>query len=129
MIQEIANYIAAQPEAIQPRLREVYTIIKAELPDASEKIAYQMPTFWQGRNLIHFAGFKNHIGLYPGDGATTVFAEKLTEYKTSKGAVQFPHTKQLPVELIKGIANWCGINNIQKLTRTNRSVACREKQE
>jgi uncharacterized protein YdhG (YjbR/CyaY superfamily) len=53
MTKEFTDYIAAQPEGIRPRLNELYAAIKAVLPDAAEKIAYQMPTFWQGRNLIH----------------------------------------------------------------------------
>jgi uncharacterized protein YdhG (YjbR/CyaY superfamily) len=111
MIPEITSYIKAQPEDIQPRLREVYNTIKIALPDVTEKIAYQMPTFWQGRNLIHFAAFKHHIGLYPGGEATSVFADRLTSYKTSKGTIQFPNKEPLPLELIAEIALWCGIRN------------------
>jgi uncharacterized protein YdhG (YjbR/CyaY superfamily) len=104
----IEEYIAAQAEEIQPRLREVYATLKAALPGTVEKISWQMPTFWQGQNLIHFAAFKNHIGLYPGSEATTVFAEKLTEYKTSKGGIRLPNNKPLPLDLIAEIARWCG---------------------
>lgn len=107
----IEEYISHQNEEIQPRLREIYAIIKAELPDATEKISWQMPTFWQGQNLIHFAVAKKHIGLYPGDKATTVFAEKLAGYKTSKGSIQLPNNKPLPIELIAEIARWCGKEN------------------
>jgi uncharacterized protein YdhG (YjbR/CyaY superfamily) len=111
MTQEFTAYIAAQPEEVQQRLREVYDTIKTALPDATEKIAYQMPTFWQGLGLIHFAAFKHHIGLYPGGEATSVFADRLTSYKTSKGAIQFPHKEPLPLELIAEIAVWCGSRN------------------
>jgi len=104
----IEEYIFAQAEEIQPRLEEVYMTIKAALPDAAEKISWQMPTFWKGRNLIHFAAFKNHIGLYPGGEATTYFADKLAGYTTSKGAIQLPNDKPLPLGLITDIAIWCG---------------------
>jgi uncharacterized protein YdhG (YjbR/CyaY superfamily) len=107
----IEGYIALQAEDVQPRLREVYAAIRSALPSATEKISWQMPTFWQGRNLIHFAAFKKHIGLYPGGEATTVFADKLTDYKTSKGGIQLPNNKPLPLELIGEIAIWCGRNN------------------
>jgi uncharacterized protein YdhG (YjbR/CyaY superfamily) len=70
-----------------------------------------MPAFWKGRNLIHFAAFKKHIGLYPGGEATTVFAGKLTGCKTSKGGIQLPHNKPLPLDLITEIAVWCGEHN------------------
>jgi uncharacterized protein YdhG (YjbR/CyaY superfamily) len=109
----IAEYISAQDGDIQPRLRQVYETIRAALPNASEKIAWQMPTFWDKHNLIHFAAFKNHIGLFPGGEATTHFAGKLTEYKTSKGGIRLPHNKPLPLELITEIARWCGEENSQ----------------
>ena len=66
-----------------------------------------MPTFWKGRNIIHFAAFRNHIGIYPGGEATQIFADRLTEYKTSKGTIQFPHDGELPLDLIREIAVWC----------------------
>jgi uncharacterized protein YdhG (YjbR/CyaY superfamily) len=107
----IEEYIAAQAQELQPRLREVYDVIRAALPDAKEKISWQMPTFWRGQNLIHFAAYKKHIGLYPGGEATTVFAEKLADYKTSKGGIQLPNNRPLPLGLIDEIARWCGANN------------------
>ena len=67
----------------------------------------KMPTYWKGRNIIHFAAIKNHIGLYPGGEAPVVFAEKLKDYKTSKGTIQFPLNKEIPLELIAEIAVWC----------------------
>ncbi len=107
----IEDYIAEQSEEVQLRLRQVYAAIKAVLPDATEKISWQMPTFWKGRNLIHFAASKHHIGLYPGGKATTVFADQLTEYPTSKGTIRFPNHQPLPLELIAEIARWCGQEN------------------
>ena len=65
---------------------------------------------WKGRNLIHFAANKRHIGLYPGEEAVAAFAEQLKDYKTSKGTIQFPYAKPLPLELIAEIAAWCGEN-------------------
>ena len=107
----IAEYIAAQDESIQSRLNEVYATIKAALPDATEKISWQMPTFWKGQNLIHFAAQKKHIGLYPGGEATTHFAGKLAGYKFSKGTIQLPNDRPLPIDLIAEIALWCGEHN------------------
>ena len=103
----IDEYILKQDEAIQPRLIAIRDTIRTAIPDAVEKISYQMPTYWKGRNIIHFAAFKNHIGLYPGGEAPIVFADKLEDYKTSKGTIQFPHDKDLPFELIAEIAMWC----------------------
>ena len=102
----IDDYISRQEEAIQPRLRLIRDTIKAAIPEAEERISYQMPTFWKGRNIIHFAAAKKHIGIYPGGEATSAFADRLTEYKTSKGAIQLPNDKELPLELITDIARW-----------------------
>ncbi|MDR1713336.1 MAG: DUF1801 domain-containing protein [Coriobacteriales bacterium] len=96
---------------MQPRLREIYAILKAALPDAKERISYRMPTFWQGRNLIHFAAFAKWAGLFPGGEATTVFADKLRGYETTKGGIRLPYNRPLPVELITEIALWCGQRN------------------
>lgn len=105
--QTIDAYIAAQPENIQPLLNQVRAALRAALPHAEERISWRMPTYWRRHNIIHFAAFKKHIGLYPGEEAISHFSEKLTEYKTSKGAVQFPYTKPMPLTLIAEIAKWC----------------------
>ena len=84
----------------------VYETIRTVLPEAEERISWSMPTFWKGRNIIHFAAAKNHIGLYPGPEAVEMFADRLSGYKTSKGAIQFPNNKELPLELIAEIALW-----------------------
>jgi uncharacterized protein YdhG (YjbR/CyaY superfamily) len=109
----IDEYIAAQPETIQPILRSVLQTLRKTLPTATEKISWQMPTFWKGQNLIHFAAQKKHLGIYPGAEAMEHFAPRLTEYKTSKGAVQFPYKSfgDEQLALIAEIAAWCGENN------------------
>ena len=103
----IDEYILAQNEAVQPRLREIQEIFRAAFPDAEERISWSMPTYWKGRNILHFAASKNHLGLYPGGEATTVFAEELKEYDVSKGTIRLPWNKELPTELIQTIARWC----------------------
>lgn len=103
----IDEYIAAQPEEIQKYLREVRDALRAALPEAEERISWSMPTFWKKHNIIHFAGFKNHIGLYPGPEAVLEFAGELKDYKISKGTIQLPYNKPLPLELIGKIAGWC----------------------
>ena len=103
----IDAYIAAQPEEVRLLLNQVRDTIHEALPHAEERISWSMPTYWRKRNIIHFAAFKKHIGLYPGDKAVEHFSERLTEYKTSKGAVQFSYNKLLPLQLIAEIAKWC----------------------
>ncbi|MBV1758865.1 MAG: DUF1801 domain-containing protein [Dethiosulfatibacter sp.] len=105
--QSIDDYITVQPEDIQPLLNMVRDAIRNVLPDAEERISWGMPTFWQKHNIIHFAAHKKHIGLYPGDKAIEHFQNRLKEYKTSKGAIQFTYDKPIPYELIGEIALWC----------------------
>ena len=100
----VDGYIAAKPEAIRAILCKVRETIRAAAPDASEKISYRMPTFWQGENLIHFAAFKNHLGVYPGDLGRLPFSEKIADYRHSRGAIQFPYDRPIPYDLIAEIA-------------------------
>ena len=104
---QIDEYIAVQDPDIRDRLVTIRNAIHSAIPDAAEKISYQMPTFWKGRNIIHFAAARNHIGIYPGGEATAVFAKKLTGYKTRKGTIQIRHDQELPLELIAESAVWC----------------------
>ena len=83
----IDAYIAIQDEAMQPRLREVRDILRAALPEAQERMSWSMPTYWKGRNLIHFAASKMHLGLYPGGEATRVFTEEPKDFDVSKGTM------------------------------------------
>ncbi len=106
--QSIEEYIAQQPQYAQPYLRQINEAIRNTLPDAVQKISWSMPTYWKNRNLIQFAASKNHIGLYPGPAAVEFFADRLQEYRTSKGAIQLPYDKPLPLGLVCEIAAWCG---------------------
>ena len=65
-----------------------------------------MPTFYLHGNLVHFAAFKVHISLFPGPSGVTAFAHRLADYKTSKGTIQFPYDKPLPLELVREIARY-----------------------
>jgi uncharacterized protein YdhG (YjbR/CyaY superfamily) len=102
----IDEYINSQATEVRPILQKVREIIHGIAPEATEKISWQMPTFWQGENLIHFAAFKKHLGIYPGDFTKAPFVERLAEYKTSKGAIQFPFKKEIDYELIADITRW-----------------------
>ncbi len=105
--QSIDEYIAAQNEDVQLRLKEIRSIIHTAIPDAEERISWSMPTYWKGKNLIHFAASQKHIGLYPGDEAVAHFADELKDYNVSKGTVRFPYDAELPAELIHRLACWC----------------------
>jgi uncharacterized protein YdhG (YjbR/CyaY superfamily) len=100
------EYISQFPEELQNKLQQIRMVIRDSAPDATEKISYGMPTFYLNGNLVHFAAFKNHIGLYPTPSAIEAFEEELTSFKTSKGAIQFPLDESIPFELIKKIVDF-----------------------
>jgi uncharacterized protein YdhG (YjbR/CyaY superfamily) len=100
----IDAYIAAFPVEVQAILDSLRAAIREAAPGAVEAFSYQMPTFkLKGKNLAHFAAYKHHIGFYPTPAPIENFAEELTPYKTSKGAIQFPLDQPLPFDLIKRI--------------------------
>lgn len=103
----IEEYIERQPEYARPYLRQINEAIRSAIPEAKEQISWSMPTYRKNHNLIHFAAFKKHIGLYPGAEAVEAFADKLKDFKTSKGTIQLPYDKPLPLDLIVQIAKWC----------------------
>ncbi len=102
----IDSYIAGLPAAVQPILQRMREVIRAHAPDAVERIRYGIPTFWQGENVIHFGGAKNHVGLYPGAEAIVVFADRLADYQTAKGSIQFPLNRPIPYDLIADITEY-----------------------
>lgn len=99
----IDEYIALFPNDIQIILENIRRTIREAAPDATEKISWQMPTFWQEENLVHFAAAKNHIGIYPGASGVAAFSDKLSGLKSSKGAIQLPLSKPIPYDLIEEI--------------------------
>ena len=110
----IDEYIAAFPKEIQQKLTQLRKAIRESAPDAEEKISYQMPTFAQNGNLVHFAAFKNHIGFYPAPSGIENFQEQLARYKSSKGAIQFPLDEEIPLELVGEIVKFRLAENLAK---------------
>ena len=113
-IADIDQYISTFPDDVQKILNELRTLIKEEAPKASEKISYQMPTFFLNGNLIHFAGYKKHIGIYPTPSGIDAFREELDAYKNAKGSVQFPLDKPMPWDLIRRIVRFRVEENTKK---------------
>lgn len=103
----IDEYINMFPKDIQDILKKVRTLIKKTIPLAVETISYGIPTYKiDGKNIIHFAGYSKHIGIYPGVKAVEHFKERLNEYKTSKGTIQFQLSKPIPYDLITEIVEY-----------------------
>lgn len=96
----IDEYILQYPPEVQERMNTLRSTIREATPAATEKISWGMATFVLHGNLVHFAGRKKHIGFHPAPSAIEAFKAELSEYHSSKGTVQFPYDKPLPLELI-----------------------------
>lgn len=115
--ESIDEYIAGFPAAVQQQLQLVRATIKAAAPDAVETIKYAIPTFILNGNLVHFGGFKNHIGFYPAPQGLEAFKNELLAYKGAKGSVQFPLNQPMPVDLITKIVKFRVQKNQEKVSR------------
>jgi uncharacterized protein YdhG (YjbR/CyaY superfamily) len=102
----IAQYHAMFPKNVQTILNTLHNTIKQAAPKADEVISYNMPAFKQNKVLVYYAAHTAHIGFYPTAKPMVVFKDELTKYKTSKGAIQFPLDKKLPLALIKKIVKF-----------------------
>lgn len=107
-------YIADFPADKQQLLIQMRATIRKAAPKADEKISYVMPCFFQEGNLVYFAAMKNHIGFYPTSSGVANFTKELEGYITSKGAIQFPLDKPLPVKLITMIVKFRVLENLEK---------------
>ena len=102
--QSIDEYIAACPPESQKYLREIRKLIRTLVPDAKEKISYQMAAFERnGKNLIHFAGWKQHVSLYPVPAGSEAFERQIAKYAGGKGTLKFPLDEPLPIKLIERV--------------------------
>lgn len=102
----ISAYISGFPKGVQEILEKVRGIIHEATPTAKETIKYGIPTFVLKGNLVHFAAFSKHIGLYPTPDVITHFAKELQDYPTAKGSIQFPLKEAIPYKLISDIVKF-----------------------
>ena len=103
---DIDQYINQFPKEIQNILNNIRQTIKEVAPEAKEKISYNIPTFYYHKNIVHFAAYTKHIGLYPTPETIEAFKKELVEYKTTKGTIQFPYEKEIPYQLIKRMVEY-----------------------
>lgn len=105
-VKDIDEYIAGFPADVREMLGQVRAAIRRAAPDATEAIAYRIPTFVLNGNLVHFAAFKNHIGFYPTSSGIVAFKDELSGYRSAKGSVQFPIDRPMPLALIEKIVRF-----------------------
>ncbi len=111
---DIDEYISNYPSEVKKILQSIRQTIQKAAPEAKEKISYGIPTFALNGNLVHFAAYEHHIGFYPGASGIEDFKEDLKEYNTSKGTVQFPIDKPVPLKLIDKITRYRVVQNNKK---------------
>lgn len=99
--QTVDEYIASFPPDMQQKLQQVRQTVRKAAPDAEETIGYGLATYKLHGNLVHFGGFKSHIGFYPAPRGIEAFKDELSKYKGAKGSVQFPADEPMPLDLIK----------------------------
>ena len=102
----IDEYIERFPEKVQKVLQKIRKTIKKAAPDATEVISYQMPAFKQGRVVVYFAGYKNHVAIYPAPRGAKEFKKELEQYEGGKGTVQFPLDQPIDHDLITRIVKY-----------------------
>jgi len=111
----VDEYIGTFPKETQKILEELRATIKAAAPEAEEKISYQIPTFTlNGKYLIYFAGWKNHISLYPIPSGSEAFNKEVSQYAAGKGTLKFPIDKPLPLKLITKIVKSRVAENLKR---------------
>ena len=123
----VDEYLAAQPEAMRPKLQQVRAAIKRSVPQAEEGIGYRMPGYkLHGKPMLYFAGFKEHYSLFGASGTFLgALEDELRGYELRKGTVRFPLTKPVPVRLISRIAKFRAAAIAQT---ANKPVPARDKQ-
>ncbi len=102
----IDEYIASFAPEVQAILEKIRSTIRKAAPDATEKISYGMPTFDLSGNLVHFAAFKNHIGLFPPVKGDAKLQAEIAPYKGEKGNLKFPLDKPIPHALIARVVKF-----------------------
>lgn len=117
-VETIDDFIAAYPSPVQKKLKQMRDTIRKAAPDATEAIKYGIPTFVLNGNLVHFAGYENHIGFYPAPSAIVEFKKELSGFETAKGSVRFPLDKPLPLSLVAQIVRFRVAENLSKKSKT-----------
>lgn len=112
--EDIDEYIAGFPKDVQKILQKIRMTIRKVAPKAEEAIKYQIPTFVLDGNLVHFAAYKNHIGLYPAPRTIDHFKKELADYEGGKGTVQFPLDKPIPYDLIRRMVKYLVSKNLER---------------
>ena len=122
-METIDEYIATFEPDIQKTLNEIRDFIKKEAPGATEKISYGMPTFYLDGNLVHFAAFKDHYGVFPSPSGIDAFEAELAPYRSGKGTLRFALDKPIPWEIIRKVVRFRVAENAKKTKKKAKKTA------
>lgn len=114
------EYIVAFPKNVQKILEKVRLTIQKAAPDAKEAMKYQIPTFTLKGNLISFAGYDKHIGIYPAPAGDDKFRKDLAAYRSGKATVRFPLDKPIPYDLLTKIVKFRMKEHLERLAAKAR---------
>lgn len=118
----IDEYIATFPEQVQAVLKQVRATIRATAPEAQEKISYGIPTFTlHGKYLVYFAGWKNHISIYPIPAGDQDFQQRISPYMAGKGTLKFPLDRPLPLGLVDEMVRLHIAGNLERTGHTSNT--------
>ena len=98
------EYIASMPSDVQEILLKVQALVEANLPKARRCISYGIPAYRDGKIFFYFAGFKNHLGVYPPLREDKKLIAELAPYRNAKGNLTFRYNEPIPYELIRRVA-------------------------
>ena len=124
----IDDYIARYPAEVQAILQSIRETIQKAAPESKETISYMMPTFRLEGNLVHFAAFKNHIGLYPAPSGIDQFRDELSKYEFSKGTIRFPIDQPIPLDLVTKIVQYRVQENLEKAVAKKNKAKSKAKE-
>jgi uncharacterized protein YdhG (YjbR/CyaY superfamily) len=103
--QSVDNYIGGFPDDVQVVLEKIRATIRRAVPRSAEKISYKIPTVMlDGKYLVYYAAWKNHIAVYPVPAGDEVFERALAPYRAAKGTLRFPLAEPIPYGLIGRVA-------------------------
>jgi uncharacterized protein YdhG (YjbR/CyaY superfamily) len=126
-VNSVDEYLGHFSGEVRERLESMRALVTAAAPDAVETMAYGMPAYkLDGKPLVYFAGYDNHIGFYATPNGHEAFAEEFARYKQGKGSVQFPNTEPLPNDLVTRVVEF-RCSDVRGLNGGRRGVSGRRR--
>ena len=118
----IDEYIAGFPADVQSILKKIRLSIRKAAPQAEEKISYKMPAFALDGDLIYFAAFKKHIGIYPPVRGDKKLSKEIARYRGEKGNLKFPLDEAIPYDLITRVVEFRVKEHVERRRSKRKTI-------